>query len=110
MRRLRRADASGVGPSFRKRLLRRRPAGVYQGTVNSSLARRRGLSSCRQPHRPAIDVVHNHPSGDPTPSAEDIRTTEQLRKAGELLDIELLDHIIVGQQRFVSLKERGLGF
>ncbi|HST87690.1 MAG TPA: JAB domain-containing protein, partial [Ktedonobacterales bacterium] len=44
------------------------------------------------------------------PSPEDIRTTEQLRKAGELLDIELLDHIVVGQHRWVSLKERGLGF
>jgi DNA repair protein RadC len=55
-------------------------------------------------------VVHNHPSGDPTPSPEDIRTTEQLRQAGEVLDIELLDHIAIGQGRFVSLKERRLGF
>jgi DNA repair protein RadC len=59
---------------------------------------------------PGIIVVHNHPSGDPTPSPEDIRTTEQLRRAGEALEIELLDHIILGQQRYVSLKERGLGF
>ncbi len=84
---------------------------VYQGTVNSSVVR------AAEVYRPAIArtclsiiVVHNHPSGDPTPSPEDIRTTEQLRKAGELLDIELLDHIILGQQRHVSLKERGLGF
>jgi len=54
--------------------------------------------------------VHNHPSGDPTPSPEDVRTTKQLVKAGEYLDIELLDHIIIGHQRFVSLKECGLGF
>ena len=59
---------------------------------------------------PAIVVVHNHPSGDPTPSAEDVRTTEQLVKAGEFLDIELLDHIVIGHSNFVSLKERGLGF
>ena len=59
---------------------------------------------------PAIVVVHNHPSGDPTPSPEDIRTTEQLRKAGEYLDIELLDHIVIGHSSFVSLKERSLGF
>jgi proteasome lid subunit RPN8/RPN11 len=84
---------------------------IYQGTVNSSVVRaaevfRPAVSrTC-----PALVVVHNHPSGDPTPSPEDVRTTEQLRKAGELLDIELLDHIIVGHQRFVSLKERGLGF
>jgi DNA repair protein RadC len=58
---------------------------------------------------PSIIVVHNHPSGDPTPS-EDIRTTEQLRHAGEALEIELLDHIVLGQQRYVSMKERGLGF
>ncbi len=84
---------------------------VYQGTVNSSVVRaaevfRPAVSrTC-----PAIVVIHNHPSGDPTPSPEDIRATEQLRKAGEVLDIELLDHIVVGQHRFVSLKERGLGF
>jgi DNA repair protein RadC len=84
---------------------------VYQGTVNASVVRAAEVyrpaiaRTC-----PAIVVVHNHPSGDPTPSPEDIRTTEQLRKAGDLLDIELLDHIILGQQRHVSLKERGLGF
>jgi len=84
---------------------------VYQGTVNSSVVRAAEVykpaiaRTC-----PAIVVVHNHPSGDPTPSPEDIRTTEQLRKAGELVDIDLLDHIILGQQRHVSLKERGLGF
>ncbi len=84
---------------------------VYQGTVNSSVVR---VAEVFKPAItrtcPAIVVVHNHPSGDPTPSPVDIRTTEQVRKAGELLDIELLDHVIVGQQRWVSLKERGLGF
>ena len=84
---------------------------VYQGTVNSSVVR------AAEVFRPAIArnclslaVIHNHPSGDPTPSPEDIRTTEQLRKAGELLDIELLDHVIIGHNRFISLKQRGLGF
>lgn len=84
---------------------------VYQGTVNSSVVR---VAEVFKPAVsrtcPAIVVVHNHPSGDPTPSPEDVRTTEQLRKAGELLDIELLDHIVIGRQRYVSLKERGLGF
>ena len=84
---------------------------IYQGTVNSSVVR---VAEVFKPAIsrtcPAIVVAHNHPSGDPTPSPEDIRTTEQLRKAGELLDIEVLDHVIIGQQRFVSLKERGLGF
>ena len=47
---------------------------------------------------------------DPSPSPEDVRVTEQIVRAGRLLDIELLDHLIIGHQRFVSLKERGLGF
>ncbi|MBF6590950.1 MAG: DNA repair protein RadC [Ktedonobacterales bacterium] len=84
---------------------------MYQGTVNSSVVR---VAEVFRPAIartcPALVVAHNHPSGDPTPSPEDIRTTEQLRKAGELLDIELLDHLIIGQGRFVSLKRLGLGF
>lgn len=58
----------------------------------------------------AIILAHNHPSGDPTPSPEDVQLTGQTRKAGELLGIELLDHIIIGSGSFISLKERGLGF
>ncbi len=58
----------------------------------------------------SIIVVHNHPSGDPAPSPEDIVITQQLREAGELLGIELLDHVILGDQRHVSLKELGVGF
>lgn len=58
----------------------------------------------------ALIVAHNHPSGDPTPSPDDIEVTRQLVAAGNLLGIEVLDHLIVGQQRFVSLRERGLGF
>ena len=54
--------------------------------------------------------VGSHPSGDPTPSPEDVEVTRQLVEAGKLLDIEVLDHLIIGQQRFVSLRERGLGF
>jgi len=49
---------------------------------------------------------HNHPSGDPTPSPEDTAVTEQLVAAGQHLDIELVDHLVIGNQRFVSLKER----
>jgi len=84
---------------------------VYQGTVNSSVARAAEVfRPAVSRNCPGIIVVHNHPSGDPTPSAEDIRMTERLRRAGEALEIELLDHIIFGHQRYVSLKERGLGF
>jgi len=58
----------------------------------------------------AIIVVHNHPSGDPTPSPEDVEVTRQIYAAGEMIDVELLDHLVIGQQRFISLRERGLGF
>jgi DNA repair protein RadC len=58
----------------------------------------------------ALIIAHNHPSGDPSPSPEDVRTTQTLVKAGQQLDIELLDHLVIGHNRYVSLKERGLGF
>ena len=70
----------------------------------------------REVYKPAIlanaaciILAHNHPSGDPTPSAEDRRITQRLHEAGQILGIEVLDHIIVGEKnRFVSLKERGV--
>ncbi|HEY7833941.1 MAG TPA: DNA repair protein RadC [Ktedonobacterales bacterium] len=84
---------------------------IYQGTVNTSVVRAAEVFKPAVTRTsPAIIVLHNHPSGDPAPSPEDVKTTEQLRQAGEILDIELLDHIIIGQHRFVSLKERRLGF
>lgn len=55
----------------------------------------------------SVIMVHNHPSGDPTPSTEDILLTERLREAGMILGIELVDHIIVGDDKFVSLKDEG---
>ena len=79
----------------------------YQGTVNSSVLRAAEIfrpaiiRNC-----PAVIVCHNHPSGDPTPSPEDITVTEQLVAAGSHLDIELVDHLVIGSHRFVSLKER----
>jgi len=56
----------------------------------------------------AILLVHNHPSGDPTPSKEDIDVTKRLCESGELLGIKVLDHVIIGNKRFASLKEKGL--
>lgn len=58
----------------------------------------------------AIILAHNHPSNDPSPSPEDVKVTRQIVQAGELFDIRVLDHMIVGNGRYVSLKERGLGF
>jgi len=84
---------------------------VYQGSLNTSLVRVGELfrEAIRQ-NCAAIIVVHNHPSGDPTPSPEDVLVTKQIVEAGKLLDIEVLDHLVIGRQRYVSLKERGLGF
>jgi DNA repair protein RadC len=84
---------------------------VYQGSVNSSLIRVAELfrEAVRQ-NCPAIVLVHNHPSGDPTPSNDDIVMTNQAADAGKLLDIEVLDHVIIGQGRYFSLKEQSLGF
>jgi DNA repair protein RadC len=58
----------------------------------------------------SIIVIHNHPSGDPTPSPDDIALTRAIVEAGKLIDIEVLDHLVIGTGRFVSLKEKGLGF
>ncbi len=58
----------------------------------------------------ALIVIHNHPSGDPTPSPDDVAITRELVKAGELMGVKVLDHIVIGQGRHVSMKERGLGF
>ena len=83
---------------------------VYRGSVNTSLVRVGELyrEAVRQ-NCPALIVVHNHPSGDPTPSADDVAMTRQAVEAGRLLDIEVLDHIVIAQQRFESLKERRQG-
>jgi DNA repair protein RadC len=58
----------------------------------------------------AIIAIHNHPSGDPTPSSEDVYVTRQFVEAGKLLNIDVLDHLVIGAGRWLSLKERGLGF
>ncbi|MGB0385318.1 MAG: RadC family protein [Ardenticatenaceae bacterium] len=84
---------------------------LYKGTLNSSVLRNGEVyREAIRRQAAAIIVAHNHPSGDPTPSPEDIRVTRELRKAGELLDIDLLDHLIIGDGRFVSMKEKGFGF
>jgi len=84
---------------------------VYRGSVNTSLVRVGELfrEAVRQ-NCPAMVVAHNHPSGDPTPSPDDVAMTKQAVEAGRLLDIEVLDHLVIAQQRFVSLKERRQGF
>lgn len=86
-------------------------ADVVRGTLNSAQVRIAELfkQAIRQ-NAAAIILVHNHPSGDPTPSPDDLALTKAVREAGNLLDIDVLDHLIIGQQRFTSMKERRLGF
>lgn len=84
---------------------------VYIGSLNTSVIRVGELfRAAIRENAAAFIVAHNHPSGDPSPSPEDVHVTRQIASAGKLLDIELLDHVIIGRQRYVSLKERGLGF
>jgi DNA repair protein RadC len=59
-------------------------------------------------HAASMILIHNHPSGDPTPSREDIAITERLVKAGKIMDIPVLDHVILGNNRYASLKKKGL--
>ncbi len=88
-----------------------RVATVYTGSLNTAVVRiGEVFREAIRANCASIIVVHNHPSGDPTPSPEDVRVTEMLVDAGKLLDIAVLDHIVIGRNRFVSLKERGLGF
>lgn len=84
---------------------------VYIGSLNTSVIRVGELFRFAiKDNAAALIVAHNHPSGDPSPSPEDVHVTRLIVKAGKLLDIEVLDHLIICRQRFVSLKERGLGF
>lgn len=84
---------------------------VYQGSLNTSLVRVGELfREAVRRNAAAIIMAHNHPSGDPTPSPEDVAVTKAAVEAGKLLDIDVLDHLLIGMNRFVSLKERGLGF
>jgi DNA repair protein RadC len=84
---------------------------VYQGNVSTSLVRVGELfREAVRENCAAVILVHNHPSGDPTPSPEDVAVTKEVVAAGRLLSIEVLDHLVIGRQRYVSMRERGLGF
>jgi len=88
-----------------------RVATVYQGNVSSSLVRVGELyRDAVRLNASGIILVHNHPSGDPTPSPDDLHLTAEALAAGRLLDIELLDHLVIGHDAFVSLRERGVAF
>ena len=84
---------------------------VYRGSVHTAVVRIGELfrEAVRQ-NAPAIILAHNHPSGDPKPSADDVAMTQQAIEAGELLDVEVLDHVVIGHEGFVSMKQQGLAF
>jgi len=84
---------------------------LYRGSLNTSVVRTGEIfREAIVANAAGLIMVHNHPSGDPSPSPEDIAVTRAVIEAGKLLDIEVLDHLVIGQNRFISMKQRGLGF
>ena len=82
---------------------------LSKGTVKASLVSPREMfREAMKAGAVYVILLHNHPSGDPTPSSQDISTTKRVKTTGEILDIPLLDHIIIGDHKYVSLKEMGL--
>lgn len=81
---------------------------VFIGSLNASIVHPREVfKEAFKRSAASVICVHNHPSGDPTPSREDIDVTKRLTECGKMLGIELLDHLIIGDQKYVSLKEKG---
>lgn len=81
---------------------------IFKGSLNSSLVHPREVfKEALKNSAASIIVCHNHPSGDPTPSKEDINVTKRIKECGNIMGIELLDHIIIGDNKYISLKERG---
>jgi len=88
-----------------------RVATVYQGNVSASLVRVGELyRDAVRLNAAGIILVHNHPSGDPTPSPDDLHLTAEALAAGRLLDIALLDHLVIGHDAYASLRDRGVAF
>jgi DNA repair protein RadC len=82
---------------------------LSRGTVDASLMHPRDiLKIALLANATAVIVGHNHPSGDPTPSADDIRVTQRLKSAGDIVGIELVDHIVIADDRYLSFKDSGL--
>ena len=84
---------------------------IYRGSLNSSQVRVGELfKNAIRRNSASLIVAHNHPSGDPTPSPDDIAVTRAIVEAGKLLDVDVLDHLVIGSGKFISMKQRGLGF
>lgn len=81
---------------------------IFIGSLNASIVHPREIfREAVKRHAASFACAHNHPSGDPTPSREDIAVTRRLVEAGQLMGIECLDHIIIGDGKYISLKEKG---
>lgn len=81
---------------------------IFIGSLNTSIVHPREVfKEAFRRAAASIICLHNHPSGDPTPSREDIEVTKRLVECGQIIGIEVLDHIIIGDHKFVSLKEKG---
>lgn len=81
---------------------------IFKGTLNTSIVHPREIfKHAINKSSAKIIISHNHPSGDPTPSKEDINITTRIKECGSIIGIELLDHIIIGKENFISLKEKG---
>jgi DNA repair protein RadC len=84
---------------------------LYQGSLNSSTVKiAEVFKGAVRRNAAGIIVVHNHPSGDPTPSTDDIVVTRAIIEAGRLLEVDVLDHVVIGQGKYISMKEKGLAF
>jgi DNA repair protein RadC len=84
---------------------------LYKGSLNTSLVRTGEVfKTALRRNCAGVIVAHNHPSGDPSPSPEDIALTRRLVQAGKTLEVDVLDHLVIGHNRWISLRERGLGF
>jgi len=104
MARLKKEHLRGFYLDTRNKLIRDEVIAI--GTLNASLAHPREIfHPAIDSHAAAILLVHNHPSGDPSPSKDDIELTKQVHEASKILDIDVLDHVIIGSQSYCSLKE-----
>lgn len=105
MARLKKEHLRGLYLDTRNKLVRDEVIAI--GTLNASLAHPREIfHPAIESHAAAIILVHNHPSGDPLPSRDDIELTRQVHEASKIVDIDVLDHVIIGSQDYYSLKER----
>lgn len=82
---------------------------ISTGSLNASIIHPRDIfQRAILSNAASVILVHNHPSGDPTPSSEDIELTNKLVQVGKMMDLPILDHVVIGDGKFVSLKERGI--